>query len=128
MRKLLLVLFLFALTSNALAKVEMWKCKLVFLEDISDLSNFSTYFYKIDTEKLTVDQRLKGKWAPYLPSNRTEEMEYDKENDSLFIFGEPDGKNELLIFDLVENTIFEYRKKDDTFGDFFKKEKCDEIE
>ena len=53
MRKLLLLLFLFTLTSNALAKVEMWEC-----------DNVIKRYYKIDTRNDTpkIYVRSDHKW------------------------------------------------------------------
>ena len=48
MRKLLLVLFLFVLSSNAFAKVEIWEC--------------DGDYYKIDTDIPTVYVRHNSKW------------------------------------------------------------------
>jgi hypothetical protein len=53
MRKLLFVLFLCSLASNALAKVEMWECD----------GDYSTWdYYKIDTDIPTVYIRKNSRW------------------------------------------------------------------
>ena len=72
MKKLLLVLFLFTLTSNALAKVEMWRCN--YFEDINTL-------LKIDTSIPKVFTRYRGEWIPFNSPQTV--FKYSKENNSI---------------------------------------------
>ena len=72
MRKLLLVLFLFTLSSNALAKVEIWECD-------GDYSNWD--YYKIDTDIPTVYIRKNSRWIDI--SNASELLDAFGEDDPI---------------------------------------------
>jgi len=72
MRKLLLLLFLFALSSNALAKVEIWKCDVFGDNEI----------YKIDTSIPMVYIRYQGEWAELF---NTVVFEYSEEDQSILV-------------------------------------------
>ena len=74
MRKLLLVLFLLSLSSNALAKVEMWEC---------DVFGDGDTVFKIDTSTPKIYIRKVGKWAPFYPEPTTSVYKYSKEHDSI---------------------------------------------
>ena len=74
MKKLLLVLFLLSLTSNALAKVEMWECNV--------FGDGDTVF-KIDTSTPKIYIRKVGKWTPFYPEPTTSVYKYSKEHDSI---------------------------------------------
>ena len=74
MRKLLLLLFLFTLTSNALAKVEIWEC---------DVFGDGDTVFKIDTSTPKVYIRKMGKWTPFYPKLTTSVYKYSKEHDSI---------------------------------------------
>tara|TARA_R110000803_G_scaffold56064_1_gene113207 strand:+ start:148 stop:507 length:360 start_codon:yes stop_codon:yes gene_type:complete len=99
MRKLLLLLFLCSLTSNALAKVEMWEC------DLYD--NGSHYdFIKIDTDIPQVWIRKEGLWKEYYydgyvsGQKRIEiNTEYNKESNSVLL-KDDDGKA-IQVFDML---------------------------
>ena len=84
MRKLLLVLFLFTLSSNAFAKVEIWECD-------GDYSNWD--YYKIDTDIPTVYIRKNSRWIDI--SNASELLD---------AFGEPQE-------DDFDHVIFKYSSK-----------------
>ena len=84
MRKLLLLLFLFTLSSNALAKVEIWEC---------DGAHSKWDYYKIDTDIPTVYIRYNSKWIDI--SNASELLE---------AFGEPQE-------DEFDHVIFKYSSK-----------------
>ncbi|MDB9762660.1 hypothetical protein OAC06_07590 [Alphaproteobacteria bacterium] len=75
MRKLLLVLFLLSLTSNALAKVENWKC---------DVFGVGDTILKIDTSIPMIYLRKMGKWTPFYPEPTTSVYKYSKEHDSIY--------------------------------------------
>ena len=84
MRKLLLVLFLCSLASNALAEVEIWEC---------DGAHSKWDYYKIDTDIPTVYIRYNSKWIDI--SNASELLE---------AFGEPQE-------DEFDHVIFKYSSK-----------------
>ena len=74
MRKLLLVLFLFTFSSNALAKVEIWEC---------DVFGDGDTVFKIDTSIPKVYIRHVIKWTPFYPEPTTSIYKYSKEHDSI---------------------------------------------
>ncbi len=86
MKKLLLLLFLFTLSSNALAKVEIWKCDILGTIEI----------YKIDTSIPMVSMRYQGEWG-YLYD--TVVYEYSEEHQSIFMKGS--NGDIWQVFDLV---------------------------
>ena len=87
MRKLLLVLFLFALTSNALAKVEIWEC---------DILGPPKEVYKIDTSIPMVYVRYQGEWAELF---KTVVFEYSEEDQSILM---KDSNGDIAqVFDLL---------------------------
>ena len=69
MRKLLLLLFLFSLSSNALAKVEIWKCD-------------NDMWYKIDTSIPMVFERKDFKWEQLYT---TLKVEYKKDDGTIWV-------------------------------------------
>jgi hypothetical protein len=85
MRKLLLVLFLCSLTTNALAKEFIMKC--VDVNDINDIKVF-----KINTEIPIIQRREGGKWI-----NPPEEFsfKYSKVDNSIFIYDSYGGTKVL---------------------------------
>jgi hypothetical protein len=92
MRKLLLVLFLFALSSNALAKEEIWKCDYAYFK-----------YYKIDTTRNDIPKiygRIDHRWIEEYPLTK---LEYKKVDDAIWVYDEFD-KIEWL-FDLVSKEI-----------------------
>jgi hypothetical protein len=109
MRKLLLLLFLFSLSSNALAKVEIWEC-----DDNS--------IFKIDTSIPTVYYRFNSLWfnLSYAPDVTAMEdlgavpqthdyfmFEHVIEDDSIFIYA-PNGEDFLGGLDLLSRKHFNY--------------------
>ena len=105
MRKLLLVLFLFTLTSNALAKVKLWKC------DLYD--NGRHYFHiKIDTDIPQVWIRKNGIWEEYYyegtykgPEPLKVKKEYNIFDDSVLL--KDDNGTTLEVFDfLLKQNIY----------------------
>ena len=101
MKKLLLVLFLFTLTSNALAKVEIWDC--------GDYG-----WYKIDTSIPMVYERKDYKWEQlYI----TLKVEYKKDDDTIWVHDyDVEQKIEDMqrhaIWDLVTRRYVMYYKLD----------------
>ena len=87
MRKLLLLLFLFTLTSNALAKVEMWEC-----------DNVIKRYYKIDTRNDTpkIYVRSDHKW---LEESTLTKVEYKKDDDAIWVYDQFDKI--FWLYDLV---------------------------
>tara|TARA_R110000803_G_scaffold56064_1_gene113208 strand:+ start:504 stop:869 length:366 start_codon:yes stop_codon:yes gene_type:complete len=109
MRKLLLVLFLCALTSNALAKVEMWEC--------DDLE-----YLKIDTSIPTLYLRLNGRWLDMSKSSDMQELgedqvhdylifKYASKHDSIFVY-KPDSEEYIGVVDLFRKEVFDVRDGD----------------
>jgi hypothetical protein len=92
MRKLLLVLFLFALSSNALAKVEIWEC------DNNNSGNFGAV-YKIDTDIPLLYYRANGMWIDLYATTKGSSLKYNKEHDSILVY---DLNGEVIAtFDLI---------------------------
>ena len=91
MRKLLLLLFLFTLTSNDLAKVEKWECDFA-------IKNY----YKIDTRNDTpkIYGRLDHRWIEKYPMYK---VEYIKDDDAIWVFDTFDKI--YWLFDLVTKEI-----------------------
>ena len=86
MRKFLLVLFLCALTSNALAKVEMWEC---------DSYGDGGKVFKIDTSIPIVYSRHMGEWI-----NQTSlELKYSEEHNSISSYNSKGTR--VDIWDLI---------------------------
>ena len=86
MRKLLLLLFLFSLSTNALAKVEIWECA---------TGNFE-YAIKLNTDIPKVYNRINGAWL----AKEEGDTIYDEENNSIVIFGFGD-LNTKLVYDFI---------------------------
>jgi hypothetical protein len=106
MRKLLLLLFLFTLTSNALAKVEIWEC------DLFDRGDFDS-IHKIDTSLPMVYVRRDGIWNAYYQKTPSYIIEYSEEEDSIW-WRNKDGKI-FEVFDLVlKQTLYINTKTGDT--------------
>jgi hypothetical protein len=95
MRKLFLLLFLFTLSSNALAKVEIWECDLYGDETYSSL-------YKIDTSIPLVYHREDGKWIENYSKSDIAFLKYSSPFDevSLYRFGE-----RIAIFNMQKKTL-----------------------
>ena len=113
MKKLLLVLFLCSLTSNALAKVEMWECD-------GDYSRWD--YYKIDTDIPTVYIRVNGKWLDTSKSSDMQELgedqvhdylifKYASKHDSIFVY-KPDSEEYIGVVDLFRKEVFDVRDGD----------------
>jgi hypothetical protein len=109
MRKLLLVLFLFALTSNAFAKVEIWEC--------DDLE-----YLKIDTSIPTLYLRVNGRWLDMSKSSDMQELgedqvhnylvfKYASKHDSIFVY-KPDSEEYMGVVDLFTKKVFEVKDGD----------------
>ena len=99
MRKLLLVLFLFALTSNALAKVEMWKC------DIYTDGSYYNYM-KLDTDIPQVWIKKDGLWEEYYYVGYLSGQEplkvnkvFNKESNSILL--QDDDGDTIEVFDML---------------------------
>jgi len=93
MRKLLLVLFLLSLTSNALAKVEIWKCVY-----INEEETLNTSYYKIDTKIPKVYMRFNAKWYSFTMGNSEYTFKYSREDDAVYAL--TNGKT-IASFDLI---------------------------
>jgi hypothetical protein len=105
MRKLLLVLFLFALTSNALAEVEIWEC--------------DGDYYKIDTDIPTVYIRQNSRWIDISNASElldafgenTEDefdhliVDYSRKDESVYWI-RPDTKEYFAVMDLFTKEFF----------------------
>jgi len=74
MRKLLIVLFLYTLFSNALAKEEIWEC---------DVFGDGDTVFKIDTGIPMIYVRKMQKWTPFYPEQTNSIYKYSKEYDSI---------------------------------------------
>ena len=109
MRKLLLVLFLFTLSSNALAKVEIWECD-------------NPEYLKIDTSIPTLYLRFNGRWLDMTKSSDMQELDedpvhkylvfkYASKHDSIFIY-EPDSEEYIGVVDLFTKKVFEIKDGD----------------
>ena len=99
MRKLLLLLFLLTLTSNALAKVEIWKC------DIYTDGSYYNYM-KLDTDIPQVWIRKGNTWEEfyyvgYLSGQEPIKVnkEFNKESNSILLKDNDDTI--LQVFDLL---------------------------
>ena len=90
MRKLLLVLFLFSLTSNALAKVEGWKCTY-------DEGKHPPSLYKINLEVPVVHVRMEGEWVD-MEEFLDITPKYSKEHHTLFFYLEDGHKSQAIDF------------------------------
>ena len=100
MKKLLLVLFLCSLTSNALAKVEIWKCP---------RNNANSRYYKIDTSIPYIHFRGRGEWHSW--SDEYFEFEYI-EDDSIHMINNLKKANgnfgRVYTYDLVTKQLHFY--------------------
>ena len=108
MRKLLLVLFLCSLASNALAKVEAWKCT-------PNKEYYSPVLYKINLEVPVVYVRAEGKWE-----NMEESLDitpkYSKEDHTLFFYLEDGHKSQAIDFITKEFLGWERGKLSSVIG------------
>jgi len=139
MKKILLALFLLSISSNALAKVEIWKCEHSNNSLFSFLSTEPFLYYKLDTKKLTVHYRAKGKWKLLWHSNEEgiKNITYDKKNDSLFVYWDllkskvihKDGEVEeseydwKVVYDFIEKKHLQY-----DFNKLVHQDECEVIE
>ena len=109
MRKLLLVLFLCSLASNALAKVEIWECD-------------NAEYIKIDTGIPTVYIRVNGKWLDTSIASDMQELgedqvhdylifKYARKHDSIFIY-KPDSDEYIGVVDLFTKEVFDVEDGD----------------
>ena len=107
MRKLLIVLFLLSLASNALAKVEIWLCNSMYGIDV----------YKLDfTEPVNISQRVNKNWKKiWIPGQKSEvkNIIYDPNYKNIrIIYGIEQDKKEIL-FDLVaRDLIIKFKDED----------------
>ena len=104
MRKLLLVLFLFTLTSNALAKVEIWKCAGL-LQYEWELS-----YFKLDLNDPVSAYRREGGiwkpyWTPYEDSIAANIMFNDREDHLRIIYLSFDQPTQELLFDFITSEL-----------------------
>ncbi len=108
MRKLLLLLFLFSLSSNAFAKVEIWEC--------------DGKYWKIDSGIPKVYVRYNGKWLDLSKASDMQELDEDPEHkylvfkyaskhDSIFIY-KPDSEEYIGVVDLFTKEIFQIKDGD----------------
>jgi hypothetical protein len=112
MRKLFLLLFLFALTSNALAKVEIWEC--------------DGDYFKIDTDIPTVYKRINSRWID--GSNASEMKDYDNghfifkysRKDEAIYWIRSDTKEYVGVMDLFKKEIYKIKKD----GDYKLRDTC----
>jgi len=112
MRKLLLLLFLFTLTSNALAKVEIWEC--------------DGDYFKIDTDIPTVYFRDKSRWID--ASNASDMKDYDDDHlifkysskDEAIYWMRSDTKEYIGVMDLFKKEIYAIKKD----GDYKLRDTC----
>jgi len=106
MRKLLLLLFLCSLTSNALAKVEIWKC---------GPDNSKKIYMKLHTEPAKAYFRSSGQWrdiATSLDGTTKDEdliVRYSEEQDALYVY-----KKNIIghAYDFVAKEIITFDPKD----------------
>ena len=100
MRKLLLVLFLCALTSNALAKVEMWEC---------DSYGDGGKVFKIDTSIPIVYSRHMGEWINTY-QNTSLEFKYSEEHNSISGYNSEGTRVDIWDLILKEFIVKPYSK------------------
>ena len=106
MQKLLIAILLFLISSNALAKVEIWLCNSMYGIDV----------FKIDTTKpLNTSERIKNHWKNlWTPSQESEVVNiiYDPNlNQVKMIYNNEQDKKEI-IFDLVtRDLIIKFKDK-----------------
>ena len=118
MRKLLLVLFLLSISSNALAEEDIWKCNDPDWDSIGP-SYDSTEYIKIDTSKKPyVQLRKNAKWTGFFkPEAINPSIEYSKEENAIYIYRDNEQnkkimsmaidliKLEVVVFDIKDNTV-----------------------
>lgn len=118
MRKLLLVLFLFTLSSNAVAEEEIWKCNAPDLDSIGSSYDYTEYI-KIDTSKKPYAQlRKNAKWTGFFkPEAINPSIEYSKDENAIYIYRDNEQnkkimsiaidliKLEVVLFDIKDNTV-----------------------
>jgi len=94
MRKLLLLLFLCSLTSNALAKVEIWKC--------GPDNNGVTVYMKLHTEPAKIYYRVAGQWRDIARGDIA--VAYSEEQDAIYQY-----KNFIIssAYDFVTKEVME---------------------
>jgi hypothetical protein len=99
MHKLLLAILLFSISSNALAKVEIWLCN----------SRYGIDVFKLDTiEPLNTAQKINNHWKKlWTPGQESyvEDIIYDPNHKSIRIIYslEPDKKE--ILFDLLAREL-----------------------
>jgi hypothetical protein len=131
MRKLLLLLFLFTLNSNALAKVEIWECVTYICQDETIDCKRSNSVHKINTDIPEIFARSNAEWLSLKPHG---DIIYDRDNDKIDIYHHKYGKIEaeegielwpyLSRFDLVLKTQYRYMKN----GRYVSHKRCKVIE
>jgi len=94
MKIFLLAMMLFIISSNAIAKVEIWLCN----------SKYGIDVFKIDTlEPLNTSQRINKHWRKFLIPNKKSEAEYviyDSHNQEVKIIFDIEKEKKSMIFDL----------------------------
>jgi len=141
MKLIALAIFLLSISTNALAKVEIWECVLLNEEEEFDANNLPYRVFKIDTKNLSVHYRRRGEWKVWYEVDEPaiKNITYDKNNDSLIVYWKlfetklihSNGEEEEIdfewtsIFDLVAKRYIKYEKSSGFSSEVINKhEKC----